>query len=78
MNMSDEDRISPYNIDRISSRQVMRINKCFNSGIISSTNTKFSKLIWEAVKGELLNKWDLGVNQELRVQHSNGTNSILF
>ena len=63
MNMNDEDRISPYNIDRISSKQVMRINKCFNSGIIGSTNTKFSKLIWEAVKG----KWDLGVNQELRV-----------
>ena len=78
MNMSDEDRISPYNIERKSSRQVMRINECFNSGIISSTNTKFSKLIWEAVKGELLNKWDLGVNQELRVKHSNWTESILF
>ena len=25
--MSDQDRISPYNINTISSRQVMRINK---------------------------------------------------
>ena len=36
------------------------------------------KLTWETVKRELLNKWDLGVNQELRVKHSNGTDSILF
>ena len=29
MNMSDEDRISPYNIDIISSREVMRRKKTF-------------------------------------------------
>ena len=28
--MSDQDRISPYNINTISSRQVMRINKNIN------------------------------------------------
>ena len=29
-NMSDQDRISPYNINTISSRQVMRIKKNIN------------------------------------------------
>ena len=42
--MSDQDKISPYNIDTISSRQVMRIKKNINQGIISWSNTKFSKL----------------------------------
>ena len=32
---SDQDRISPYNINTISSRQVMRIEKNINYGIIS-------------------------------------------
>ena len=32
---SDQDRISPYNINTISSRQVMRIEKNVNHGIIS-------------------------------------------
>ena len=45
---SDQDRISPYNIDTISSRQVMRIEKNINHGIISWSNTKFSELtLWE-------------------------------
>ena len=39
---SDQDRISPYNINTISSRQVMRIEKIINHGIISWSNTKFS------------------------------------
>ena len=33
--MSDQDRISPYNISTISSRQVMRIKKNINIGITS-------------------------------------------
>ena len=33
--MSDQDRISPYNINTISSRQVMRIKKNIIQGIIS-------------------------------------------
>ena len=41
---SDQDRISPYNIYTISSRQVMRIEKNVNYGIISWSNTKFSEL----------------------------------
>ena len=41
--MSDQDRISPYNINTISSRQVTRIKKN-NNKIISWSNTKFSKL----------------------------------
>ena len=32
---SDQDRISPYNTDTISSRQVMRIEKNINYEIIS-------------------------------------------
>ena len=32
---SDQDRISPYNINTISSRQVMRIKTNINLGIIS-------------------------------------------
>ena len=32
---SDQDRISPYNINTISSWQVMRIEKNINNGIIS-------------------------------------------
>ena len=41
---SDQDRISPYNITTISSRQVMKIEKNINPGIISGSNTKFSEL----------------------------------
>ena len=42
--MSDQDRISPYNINIISCRQVMRIKKNINQGIISWSKTKFSKV----------------------------------
>ena len=44
--MSDQDRISPYNmcINTISSRQMMMIKKSTNEGIISWSNDKFSKL----------------------------------
>ena len=42
--MSDEDRISPNNINTISSRQVVRIKKYINLGIISWSNSKFSEL----------------------------------
>ena len=33
--MSDQDRISPYNINTVSTKQVMRINKNINLGILS-------------------------------------------
>ena len=33
--MSDKEKMSPYNIDTISTRQVMRIKKTINLGIIS-------------------------------------------
>ena len=32
--ISDQDKISPYSIDTISSRQVMRIKKNINQGIV--------------------------------------------
>ena len=41
--MSDQDRISPNNINTMSSRLVMRIEKNINLGIISWSNTKFSE-----------------------------------
>ena len=55
--MSVRDRISPYNIDTISSKQVMRIKKN-QLQIINWSNTKFPKLTSEELygrqKGELL------------------------
>ena len=40
--LNDQERISPYNISAISSRQVMRIKSSINKGIISKFITKFS------------------------------------
>ena len=62
--MSDEDRISPYNINTISSRQVVRIKKYINLGIISRSNTKFSELtskqiVWLTVKRITNLIWEL-------------------
>ena len=42
--MSDQDRISPYDINTISSRIVMRLEKNINKEIISWLNTEFSEL----------------------------------
>ena len=45
---SDQDRISPYNINTISIRWVMRIKKNINFRIVSWSNTKLSELtLWE-------------------------------
>ena len=41
--MSDQDRISPHNINTIPSRQVVRIKKNINKETISRSNTKFSQ-----------------------------------
>ena len=41
--MSDQNRISPYDINTISSRIVMRLEKNINKEIISWLNNKFSK-----------------------------------
>ena len=40
--MRDQDRISPYNINTISSRQAMRIKKNINLGITCRSHIKFS------------------------------------
>ena len=42
--MSDQDKISPNDINTVSTRQVMRIKKTISLGIISWSNTKFSEL----------------------------------
>ena len=44
--MSDQNRISPYSINTISSRQGVRVKKNINLGIISWSNAKFSELTW--------------------------------
>ena len=49
--MGDQHRISPYNINTISSRQVMRNKKNINDGIISWSNTKFLKLTSQELYG---------------------------
>ena len=49
--MSDQGRISHYNINTVSSRQVTRIKKNINQGIISLSNTKFSKLTSQKLYG---------------------------
>ena len=42
--ISDQDRISPYIINTLSTREVMRIKKNIDLGLISWFNTKFSEL----------------------------------
>ena len=49
--MSDQNRISPYNSKTIEGRQVMRKTKNINKGIISWSNTKFSKLTSQELYG---------------------------
>ena len=64
--MSDQDKISPYHIKTISSRQVMRIKKNIKKGIVCWSNTKFSKLtsqeLYDRQQGEITNEI-LGVKQ---------------
>ena len=43
--LSDQDRISPHDINTISTRSVMRIKKNINSRIIGWSKTKFFELI---------------------------------
>ena len=53
--MSDQDRISPYNINTISSAQVMKIKKNINKEIISwiqyqILGTNVIGIIWKTVR----------------------------
>ena len=62
--VSDQDRISPYKVITISSRQVMRIKKNINWGIISWSTAKFSTLTSQELYGEqegelLMRSWEL-------------------
>ena len=49
--ISDQDRISPNDINTISSRQVMRTMRNIGKRIISCSNTKFSKLTSQELYG---------------------------
>ena len=52
--MSDQDIISPYNINTISSRQVMRIKKILIRGLlidpIPILQTNITRTIWQTVR----------------------------
>ena len=52
--MSDQDIISPYNINTISSKQVMRIKKILIRGLlidpIPILQTNITRTIWQTVK----------------------------
>ena len=65
---SDQDRISPYNINSMSRRQVIRIKRNISRAINSWSNTKISKLTsWELYSrhwGELL-MWSGGERVKL-------------
>ena len=70
--MSDQDRISPYNINTISIRQEIWIKKNVNLGIIS----------WSSYENCMIdskenNKFDLGV-KELNKMHDNSAYSQVW
>ena len=52
--MSDQDRISPYNINTISSKQVMRIKKILIRELLIDPKpilqTNITRTIWQTVK----------------------------
>ena len=53
--VSDQDRISPYNIKTISNRQMMRIKKIINYGMYlliqyQILQTSIMRIIWEKVR----------------------------
>ena len=55
--MSDQDKISPYNISTISSAQVMKIKKNVNKEIISWSNIKSNitrtniiRIVWKTLR----------------------------
>ena len=58
--MSDRDGISSYNVNTISSRQVMRIKKNIIEGIINWSNTRFSDLTSSEFYRKESYWWDLG------------------
>ena len=60
--MSDQDRISPYNIKTKSRGQVMRKKKNMNKGIIRWSNMKLSELNRKNCKADIKENywWDLG------------------
>ena len=73
--VSDQERISPYNINTTSRRYVMRIKEIINKGIDRWSNTKFSELTSEVLYsrqyGELLERSGSGrVNPQKNLTQS--------
>ena len=64
----DQDRMSPYIISSVSSRQVRRIEANINLGVISWSTTKFSKLTSKELEKDdffvLSRVWDKEKNSE--------------
>ena len=52
--MSDQDRISPYNISTTSSRQVTKIKKYINKGIIKVTGHFAQKTFRTSLLAQIL------------------------
>ena len=48
--MSDQDRISPYYINTISNRQVMRIKKILIRELLVDLETNITRTIWQTVR----------------------------
>ena len=83
--MSDQDKISPYNINTISTRLEMRIKKNINLGIISWSNTKFSELtLWLTVRRITNLIWELkgqgtdNVQGQILKRHSSQMKAIVL
>ena len=66
--MSDQDRISSYNINIISSRQAMRIKNNISYGIINWFKTKFSKLTSQELYSSIYIYGELLINEILGVK----------
>ena len=48
--MSDQDRISPYYINTISNKQVMRIKKILIRELLVDLETNITRTIWQTVR----------------------------
>ena len=81
--INDQGRISPYNINTLSSRQVRRIKRNINQGIISWSKPKFSqpelqKLYWRQEGELLMRSWGWKDLKGLKIHVSLHTHFLHF
>ena len=74
----DQDRISPYIISSVSSRQVRRIEANINLGVISWSTTKFSKLTSKELEKDVffLSCHERGTKKKFWVTMRNQTSDL--